>query len=247
MSRLRINVTTEVEEKKNNSPTDAPKNVDSAYRSAVDKHGEINYSDLVFQKKVAAGGYKEVYVGSYKGVEVAIGVVQTAKLSPEDIADIEKESEVLSQIRHDNIVKFIGIAKQYDDGNSDVPSQTCFVTEYCPHGDLSDYMKANQKPSLKQQLGIMYDIAFGCAYLHGRRPAAVIHRDLKSLNILVDGEGKAKISDFGLAKIKKKARALMHSVVGTTNWQAPEVVLTFIERLRNISRCGQVIQNTPKR
>lgn len=106
-------------------------------------------------------------------------------------------------------------------------SQYYIITEFCQHGDLSDYMISRQRPPFQRQLALMYDIAFGCAYLHARRPA-IIHRDLKSLNILIDASGRAKIGDFGLAKIKKRAKVLMHTVVGTPNWQAPEVHTGFI-------------------
>ena len=111
----------------------------------------------------------------------------------------------------------------HDARDDDTPfREFCIVTEFCKYGDLSDYMQTHAKPSLQKQLTLMYDIAFGCSYLHGRRPA-IIHRDLKSLNILVGEDERAKISDFGLAKIKSKARVMMHTVVGTPNWQAPEV------------------------
>lgn len=67
----------------------------------------------------------------------------------------------------------------------------------------------------------MYDVAMGISYLHTRRPA-VLHRDLKSNNVLIDANGRCKISDFGLAAIKQRRKQLT-SVVGTINWQAPEM------------------------
>jgi len=71
------------------------------------------------------------------------------------------------------------------------------------------------------QVLYMYDIAFGVAYLHGRRPS-IIHRDMKSMNVLVSKDFRAKINDFGLARIRPGAKATMHTAVGTPNWQAPE-------------------------
>ena len=67
----------------------------------------------------------------------------------------------------------------------------------------------------------MRDIAVGLEFLHSHKPA-VIHRDLKSFNILIDKDHRAKIADFGLAKIiygnRNKRGLMMHSVVGTINW-----------------------------
>jgi serine/threonine protein kinase len=67
----------------------------------------------------------------------------------------------------------------------------------------------------------MYDIALGVSYLHTRRPS-IIHRDLKSMNILISSNQRAKINDFGLARIRPTAKATMHTQCGTPNWQAPE-------------------------
>ena len=68
----------------------------------------------------------------------------------------------------------------------------------------------------------MLDIARGVAYLHNRKPS-VIHRDCKSSNILITSKGVAKITDFGLAKVKQSTRSMVRSLVGTVNWQAPEL------------------------
>lgn len=72
------------------------------------------------------------------------------------------------------------------------------------------------------QLSIMLDIAHGLEYLHMRKPS-VIHRDCKSSNILITSRGIAKITDFGLAKVKQSTRSMVRSLVGTVNWQAPEL------------------------
>lgn len=69
---------------------------------------------------------------------------------------------------------------------------------------------------------MMLDIARGLQYLHERKPS-VIHRDCKSSNILITSKGTAKIADFGLAKVKQSTRSMVRSLVGTVNWQAPEL------------------------
>ena len=68
----------------------------------------------------------------------------------------------------------------------------------------------------------MLDIARGIKYLHEHKPP-VIHRDCKSSNILITSRGVAKIADFGLAKVKQSTRSMVRSLVGTVNWQAPEL------------------------
>lgn len=68
----------------------------------------------------------------------------------------------------------------------------------------------------------MLDIACGLEYLHARKPS-IIHRDCKSSNILITARGVAKIADFGLAKVKQSTRSMVRSLVGTVNWQAPEL------------------------
>ncbi|KAJ1954625.1 hypothetical protein GGI12_005748 [Dipsacomyces acuminosporus] len=68
----------------------------------------------------------------------------------------------------------------------------------------------------------MHDIALGVSYLHTRRPS-IIHRDLKSMNVLVTIDNRAKINDFGLARIRPRMNSTVHTACGTPNWQAPEI------------------------
>ncbi len=114
------------------------------------------------------------------------------------------------------------------------------VSELCSNGDLFDYIRNVNPPSLYRvvracrsceyccrclhptQLCIMLDIAKGLEYLHIRKPS-IIHRDCKSSNILITSKGVAKITDFGLAKVKQSTRSMVRSLVGTVNWQAPEL------------------------
>jgi serine/threonine protein kinase len=76
--------------------------------------------------------------------------------------------------------------------------------------------------ALDAQLSIMLNIAKGLDYLHKRKPAT-IHRDMKSSNVLITARGVAKISDFGLARVRNSTRSIIKSLVGTVNWQAPEL------------------------
>jgi len=96
------------------------------------------------------------------------------------------------------------------------------VSELCSNGDLFDYIRNVTPPSLYRVLSIMLDVARGLDYLHQRKPS-VIHRDCKSSNILITSKGVAKIADFGLAKVKQSTRSMVRSLVGTVNWQAPEL------------------------
>ena len=66
------------------------------------------------------------------------------------------------------------------------------------------------------------EISKGLDYLHSCKPS-VIHRDVKSSNVLIDDKGHAKLNDFGLARVKQSTRSMIRSLVGTVNWQAPEL------------------------
>ncbi|BEJ14772.1 hypothetical protein CspHIS471_0405390 [Cutaneotrichosporon sp. HIS471] len=164
-------------------------------------------------EKIGSGGFKDVYVGKLRGRRVAISEFR------EHLSDMDiRELKLLAEFRHPNIVRFRGICIPED--TSQVPCM--LISELCENGDLFDYIRNVSNPSLKRVLRLMLDIARGLEYLHLRNPA-VIHRDCKSTNILINKQGVAKVGDFGLARVKQSTRSMIRSLVGTVNWQAPEL------------------------
>ncbi|KAF9142316.1 hypothetical protein BGX30_002898 [Mortierella sp. GBA39] len=174
---------------------------------------EITYDQLKIGRKLGSGGFKDCYAGIYKGEDVAIGELRVQNFSELDITEMKHEIDVLKQLRHDNIVRFVGVCTSV--------RHLCIVTELCENGDLYDYMRKVRKPSFGRLISYMHDIAFATSYMHSRRPS-IIHRDMKSMNVLITTDNRAKINDFGLARIRTKANASMHTQCGTPNWQAPE-------------------------
>ncbi|KAI8355345.1 kinase-like domain-containing protein [Mortierella sp. GBAus27b] len=175
--------------------------------------GEIQYEQLEVGRKLGSGGFKDCYAGKYNGDNVAIGELRVQNFTELDLEEIKHEINVLKQLRHENIIRFVGVCTNV--------RHLCIVTELCEHGDLYDHMRKVRRPSFGRMVMYMHDIALACSYLHTRRPS-IIHRDLKSMNILISSDDRAKINDFGLARIRTRANASMHTQCGTPNWQAPE-------------------------
>jgi len=128
---------------------------------------EIKYDDLEIGKKIGSGGFKDCYAGKYKGQPVAIGELRVTNFSESDLKETKHEINVLQQLRHENIIQFLGISTN--------TKQIYIITEFCDHGDLFDYMRKVPKPPFTQQIMFMHDIALGITYLHTRRPS-IIHR-----------------------------------------------------------------------
>ncbi|KAK7002113.1 kinase-like domain-containing protein, partial [Favolaschia claudopus] len=172
---------------------------------------EIRLVDLEILKKIGSGGYKDVFLGTLHSEPVAIG-----QFRERVTARGMQELKILAALDHPNIVAFFGLAF------CEVSAVTFLVTEYCSNGDLHEYIKTQPAPSLSHAILVIQDITNGVQYLHQRNPS-VIHRDLKSSNVLLTRDGTAKIADFGLAKEKRTIDSMATSLVGTVNWQAPEL------------------------
>jgi serine/threonine protein kinase len=173
---------------------------------------EINYSEVDCQEKIGAGGFGDVYKGIFRGTEVAIKKVLADKLSKDAVEELTKEAEIMSGLRHPNVVLFMGFCR---------PPDCCLLFEYIRRGSLYDLLyRERRKFSMHEVCRIHIDIACGMAYLHG---AGVVHRDIKPANILVDEHFRAKIADFGLSKVKQESMTL-RSRVGTPQYMAPELL-----------------------
>ncbi|KAG6579939.1 TKL protein kinase [Phytophthora cinnamomi] len=170
---------------------------------------------------IARGAFGVVYRGRYRGQNVAIKV-----LVPEKRKDMVHIQAFLSEVRlmatmeHPNIVLFIGVAWES-------LSDMCCVTEFMKGGDLRTLLKEYLDDGILQgmdaiKMQIAYEVAYALTYLHSLEPV-VLHRDLKSRNILLTESLHAKITDFGASRIRSDAT--MTSNVGSSLWMAPEVMV----------------------
>jgi len=179
----------------------------------------INFEDLYFGPKIGAGGYGEVYKGRWKHTDVAIKRVFKSEQSGESVDEFIKEISILSKLHHPNILLFLGAS---------ISNNGLFIiTEYMSKGSVysnlhSPLHKINGKAKIgfKEKMNLLLDAARGMLYLHTFDPP-IIHRDLKTQNLLVDEYGRGKLCDFGLSR--EMASTTM-SRLGTIQYSAPETL-----------------------
>ncbi|XP_028767073.1 receptor-like protein kinase FERONIA [Neltuma alba] len=158
---------------------------------------------------IGQGGFGMVYKGHINNGKTSTPVaIKRLKAESEQGADeFETEIKMLSQFRHPHLVDLIGYCK--DD------KEMILVYEFMARGTLRDHLNepANQPLSWKQRLEICIEAANALLYLHtntGENKRSVIHRDVKSANILLDENWKAKVSDFGLSRIGPNGLSRSH-------------------------------------
>lgn len=169
-------------------------------------------------KELGRGAYGVVYEGSYDvTTKIAIKAIPEHALVPEMKALFDKEIGIMANLNHPCVVRFLGICLEQEHHS--------IIMEYLPRGNLLDILKNKQEafPWKPQRWQVIIDIASGLRYLH-TRPRPIIHRDLKSENILISQDWHAKITDFGISRIKHFLKpAVTGKLRGTYRWIAPEL------------------------
>ncbi|XP_077248562.1 uncharacterized protein LOC143888126 isoform X2 [Tasmannia lanceolata] len=177
---------------------------------------EILWQDLLLGEKIGQGSYGVVYRGIWNGSDVAIKVYLGNEYCEGVLLDYKKEVGIMKRLRHPNVLLFMGAVYS--------PKRLAIVTEFLPRGSLFRILhKSNQALDLMRRLRMALDVARGMNYLHHRKPP-IIHRDLKSSNLLVDKNWTVKVGDFGLSKLKNSTFLTAKSGRGTPQWMAPEVL-----------------------
>lgn len=167
--------------------------------------------------KLGEGGFGTVYKAKWKSLDVAVKKLH-ASLSEDAIDAFVEETEVWQNLLFPSITKLLGICRNPD----------CIVMDYKPHGSLHKFLQKNKSISWAAKQLLAKDIAAGLDYLHTLEKP-VIHRDLKSLNVLISKENdqfKAFISDFGLSRAKRDISTKSGKTGGTLLWKAPELFTT---------------------
>ncbi|KAH6558995.1 hypothetical protein KP509_1Z032900 [Ceratopteris richardii] len=175
---------------------------------------------------VGKGGFGVVYKGELDdGTKIAVKRMESSVVSTKGLKEFQSEIAVLTKVRHRHLVSLLGYCI---DGN-----ERLLVYEYMALGTLSkhlfEHFKLGLRPlKLKQRLSIALDVARGMEYLHGlAHNRSFIHRDLKSSNILLGDDYRAKVSDFGLVKLASEEKNSIETrLAGTFGYLAPEYAAT---------------------
>ncbi|KAL2608857.1 hypothetical protein R1flu_027430 [Riccia fluitans] len=177
---------------------------------------EIPWEDIIIGERIGLGSYGEVYRGDWHGSEVAVKKFVDQDLSGDALEEFRLEVRIMRRLRHPNVVLFMGAVTR--------PPNLSIVTEFLPRGSLYRLIhRPNNQLDERRRLRMAFDVAKGMNYLHSSTPI-VVHRDLKSPNLLVDKNWVVKVCDFGLSRLKHNTFLSSKSTAGTPEWMAPEML-----------------------
>ncbi|KAL4573047.1 hypothetical protein LXL04_019840 [Taraxacum kok-saghyz] len=171
--------------------------------------------------KLGEGGFGPVYKGKFPG-GLEIAVKRLSIHSGQGLEEFKNEVTLIAKLQHRNLVRLLGYCMQ---GN-----EKMLIYEYMPNKSLDAFIFDGTQSALldwPKRFEIIMGICRGLIYLHQDSRLRIIHRDLKTSNILLDEDLNPKISDFGLAKIVngKEVESNTKRVIGTYGYMAPEYAL----------------------
>jgi serine/threonine protein kinase len=179
------------------------------------KEIQIPYSQLTFGDTLGKGSQGEVFRGTYARSDVAIKRINSQNVEEAIIQEFCMEADINMRLRHPNLTLFRGVSLEHP--------HLCIITEVVERGSLFDILRdENSGITWKRSLRIARDVAKAMIYLHEHHPP-VLHRDLKSLNILVSKDWVGKVADLGMTRFAVAGEQDM-TQCGSPLWMSPEMV-----------------------
>jgi len=175
--------------------------------------GKIDANDIEIDELIGQGSFANVYRGKIHETDVAVKVIKC--VSNMDLEQsLLSEAALMVKLRHPNIVLFMGACIKTPD--------LFLVTEFMLNGSVREILDSKDvgiEPEHIKRLAI--DASKGMTYLHSKK---IVHRDLKTHNLLVDGSWNVKVADFGLSRTMIEQESGTMTACGTPSWAAPEVL-----------------------
>ncbi|XP_034696054.1 putative leucine-rich repeat receptor-like serine/threonine-protein kinase At2g19230 [Vitis riparia] len=211
-------------------------------RETKEKSGnsEFTYSEVVsitnnFSQTIGRGGFGQVFLGTLvDGTQVAVKV--RSESSIQEAKALQAEVKLLTRVHHKNLVSLIGYC---DDGTNMV-----LIYEYMSNGNLQQKLSGREAADVlnwKERLQIAVDAAHGLEYLHNGCKPPIVHRDMKSSNILLTETLEAKIADFGMSRDLESGAFLSTDPVGTPGYLDPEYQSAGLNKKSDVYSFGIVL------
>ncbi|KAL3848721.1 hypothetical protein ACJIZ3_010603 [Penstemon smallii] len=172
------------------------------------------------QEKLGEGGFGGVYKGFINRIDSYVAVKRVSSNSRQGIKEFASEVKIISRLKHKNLVQLLGWCHE--------KKELVLVYEFMPNGSLDYHLfKGRSLLDWGKRFKIAQGLASSLLYLHEEWVQCVVHRDIKSSNVMLDANFNAKLGDFGLARLVDHEKGLETTVVaGTMGYMAPECVIT---------------------
>jgi len=178
--------------------------------SPRDDRSVVGYDEITFDEAIGAGSFGAVWRGTCRGEVVA--VKQCRIVEQEDTEMFLSEIGYLQKLRHPRLVPFLGCCHKFP--------HIVMLMEYLPNGSLYALLfQRKRRLEFSEQVRMASETAEGLTYLHNLN---IVHRDLKTMNIVLTHELGCKICDFGLALTLERTHMTVKSFQGSPRYMAPE-------------------------
>lgn len=206
----------------------------SSYDSENAEAGTLKFSvadiykatgNFSLANKIGQGGFGTVYKGVLKdGTPVAVKRAKKNMYDKRLATEFKNEIHTLSKVEHLNLVRFLGYLEHED--------ERIILVEYVGNGTLREHLDGTRGDGLElaQRLDIVIDVAHAITYLHMYTDHPIIHRDIKASNILITEKVRAKVADFGFARLNEDDSGATHistQIKGTAGYLDPEYLKTY--------------------